>query len=431
MTARRLGIDLAIVGFVAAQFVEKTLVTAGAFDFTAEKLFAIVLLPSAILLIGRLRLHPELVVLALLTAVAYSAAYVVDPGRGSTTALTLDASLAIGLLAAGLLYTALVAEPWAYHRFARIWIAFATVSALLAVLQAVGLAPLWLVPQGLRDLRIASAGHLYRGAGLNDDPNYEALLLVVAVVMVRYGVRRHRTILLVILFAGILATFSRMGVIVAAAACLGQPVLRAWRARRPTGAPAMRAVGLALIFVALSAFAAVTAPTSAARYANSRFRDLSTAYKALGWSKPDPRAGLTSTEERVVLQHEAVRQIIKHPVSGVGGEHISGVMAGTVGISKSVHNSYLELLTAGGLFGLLALGKYYVTVRRSLRRSDQPDDSAEHLQTRVEITAVVGAVAVMALFLTLNYSSIFWLPAVLVLACRYRSAPVEAEPPIR
>jgi O-antigen ligase len=106
-------------------------------------------------------------------------------------------------------------------------------------------------------------------------------------------------------------------------------------------------------------------------------------------------------------------------------------MAGTVGISKSVHNSYLELLTAGGLFGLLALGKYYVTVRRSLRRSDQPDDSAEHLQTQVEITAVVGAVAVMALFLTLNYSSIFWLPAVLALAWRYRSAPVEAQPPIR
>jgi O-antigen ligase len=88
-------------------------------------------------------------------------------------------------------------------------------------------------------------------------------------------------------------------------------------------------------------------------------------------------------------------------------------MNATIGIPAPVHNTYLEWLVVGGLLGVLTVALYIAFIVWVLRQSGRAEEDAGR---KSFVLTFLFAFGLMALFLTLNYNSIIWLPLVVALA---------------
>jgi hypothetical protein len=414
-----LGATVGILAVVLAQLVEVSLLQVGDFVVSVQKLASLVLLPLSLVLMGRLRLPLALLGFGVAMLIVNATGHVargrlMDPGM-----LSANVSVVMGLLGALVLYTALVVDREGPMKLARIWLAVALVSVPVTLLQVPGYFPLLTVDEASRALRVTESGFI-RGVGFKRDPNFQALVLVVAMAFAFHATRRalYRVVALGALFAGIVATSSRMGLLAGVAVIAAYPILCAGFSTRRFVASLARAAVLVIgLAVGLGGFYAY-GPASAREYIDRRVGE---AAMALVMDSPEEfagRRGLDSATERVLIAYGAVRAIRSSLPFGVGAGRTREAMFASVGISKVTHNTYLEYLLIGGVSAVPAFLIYGWVVLGVLRLAGG------------EVRALGGALALsfalMAALLTIT-SSDYWVPLSLVLALVHRERMAEHD----
>lgn len=405
---REAGARLAIAAFVLAQFVEITFFHVASVPVTAQKLAALLAFPLALLLMGGIRAPARLLGLAALLLLAFTMRDLTD---GVLDAQTLAASsvVLIGLAGAVVLFTALESDARALGWLASTWIAFAVVTAILAIAQAFGLVSMVTPGKELLGGREVMPGvSLYRGVGLKEDPNFQALMLCIGLLFSHFRQRRRtRTCTSALLALGVVATFSRMGLLLALLILIAAPVARASADDRIV-ATVRGLAAVAVVGIGLALFVRFVSPATGT-YLEDRFTDVVTTYEmVLGEDVPrSSPAPPSSARARLILAVGAMDLGARNWGRGIGAFRTEAELQKTTGLSNVSHNTYLELFVIGGVWGLLCVGWYAFLLLRGLRTGDR-----QHARFIACLALVFGFTG---LFLSLTYNSIIWLPVVLAL----------------
>ena len=407
--ASRLGAQLVICTFVLAQFVDGTL------DLVLQAISALIIFPLAFVLMRHVRISILLAQFGVALILANSAAYVakadfynLDLLRGNFFALS-------GFVTAILLYTALTQYEEAFSFLGRLWVAFAVVASILTILQAAGLVPLWAVAED--NLHYMMAGSLYRGTGLKADPNFQAFMLVFGVVFARFYIKKFWLPATLIIMLGILATFSRMGIVVAILVLLATPIIQA-RISRQERAVAITVFGSAVVLSVTGITTYVLAPQSVQLYLAERVGYVPRVYHFLATSNPTNLAtgnptNLDSAWQRIQLFTAGVDILPENFLFGLGAYRTPEAIKVVSGVANYAHNAYLDMLLMGGLWGALVLASYFILLRYALVRSYH---AQENKYRRSLIATLLLAFFLVGFFLDISHNSILWLPLVLALA---------------
>lgn len=220
---------------------------------------------------------------------------------------------------------------------AEAWLLFVAVSCLAAIADFVLSLGISRSLTGLDYLR-----YTHRVTGLTVHPNHlgltAAMALPVALAWAARGSRgdvgafsvRHSAYV-VILLGGIMVSGSRAAVIGAVAGLILAPAM-AGRGRRSP-------VAVALVVAMFAAIGVVTLnPSTADRLG------LVVGPRLLG---ADP-SGAGSDQERAAVQRSAIDSTLANPLVGTG-----------FGVVRDAHDIFLQLLQAGGIFALLAMGVFW------------------------------------------------------------------------
>jgi O-antigen ligase len=424
---RVLGVWVAIVGFVSAQFVDHEILplllpisSIGGIEISLNKIVALVIFPLAFALMGYIRIALPLTAIASVMILANSAAYVENLDALNPELLSANATVFVGFLAATMLYTALVQSDRSFLILGRVWVAFAAVTSLVVVGQVFGLLPLWAVlsddASQIGGLATAEVGGLYRGIGFKLDPNYQALMLVLGLIFARFYVpSKFRIIFAVVIIVGLVGTFSRMGLLAAILAWVFASAIKARTNRRGANTvPLLKLLGtvtiLALIFTGLYSLA----PQEVQSYIDLRITETSTTFRNLAAGGSTAQPEMTSTNTRILLATTALRIFSDNYLLGVGAYRQSDIMNAYIGVDQTMHNTYLDELVTGGLLGVLVIVLYITLIVRALfQHYGEGEDAA--IRERCVLTLIL-AFGLLGFFLTLNYYSIVWFPLVIALA---------------
>jgi hypothetical protein len=418
-----LGARLALATFVVTQFVDLTLLDVGGIQLTAQKSAAVALLPMAVILMRRLRISRSLIFLGVTLAFAYSIAHLWQGDLGPPLLNGLF-GLSGGMVTAVVLYTALCEAPGCFGYFAAWWVAASVVTGAVMVLQALNVLPLFVVPESDLPARLALSG-LYRATGFKYDPNIAALMLVIGLAFAFGTSGRRSALSRALIGAGIVTTFSRMGIL----AGLGMFLLAGFKNRRGIAHILRRAIGMLVAVLLISASVtagALLAAPEIARYLSERFGEVVVTYEQVmaGGVPPGRGRHLTSSEARVLLAKGALDTAMSHWLTGVGAYATEDAIFEEVSLHNVAHNTYLELFLIGGLSGLACVWVYYAVVAGALRAAKNRPDLSE---ARYVVFAAAGAVACGSLFLSITYTSLLWVPAFLAAALRYQARCVQAH----
>jgi hypothetical protein len=406
------GVLVAIFAFVTTQFVDISLLSIGAFQVTVQKIVAVLALPLAVVLMGHIRVSRPLAVFALILLIAYCIAYVIrrdfsgDMVSGAITVLT-------GFVGALVLYTALTQRSDALAMLGTTWVAFSVCSSSLALLQAAGAIPLFNVPDEYLQTREAiGVTGLYRGVGLKYDPNFQALMLLIGLVFSQFYLSTHRLMVSFIVFLGIIATFSRMGVLLALMILAGAPAVRGYiRGRSLSGVLVASGAALVLLVTIVSLTIAL-GPTSVRVYVVERADEV---YQLMMSLLSGDVSGLLadgqlgSAYERFYLATSALVLALENWTVGVGAYRGPSAIFDFSGIEKPAHNTYLEFFLIGGVWGILALLFYAAFIIRRIWRLNRFGVLA---RDRCAFMLLVLTFVVIGFFISLTYNSLLWLPLV-------------------
>jgi O-antigen ligase len=414
---RLVGAWVVIFGFVFTVFVEftteVTIYGIGSFDVSIQKIVAAVIFPLGVLLMGHIRISLSLVILAGVMILANSAAYVIHLVPIDSELLSLNVDVVSGFVGAIALYTALTQSESSFSILGRVWAAFAAGTSIIIVGQTLGLLPLWAVPADELEGRVAEVGGLMRGTGLQFDPNYQALALVIGIIVTRFYVTKARNVVALVIALGLIGTFSRMGLLIAGLAWVLAPAIAA-RASGKGGSIAFSKVfGAAVVLTLLSIGFYTFAPQSIQLYLELRMSELSAAYDFLAAGASTTPIGINSAEQRILLFTTALHIFSQNYLFGVGASRAPDYLSAYTGWDKTVHNTYLDELLIGGLLGALAIALYVAFIVYALFRSRRAREDASR---RSFVVTLLFAFGLLALFLTLNYNAIMWFPLVITLA---------------
>lgn len=417
----RRGCTILIVGIVAAQFIDLNFGTVAGFVLSAQKLIAVIAIPVGLLLVGRLKFEPLLVAVGGLFGLMLVSGWLFG-GRGVPDLPSYLLAMFFSVLAAFALSTAVSSTADGFAVFGRAWVIIATISASLTVAQFAGIAPLFAVDPTMLDSRVA-IGSFNRGTGLKFDPNFQAIMLCIGLALIPVARVKRRGLCTAILVIGIVATLSRMGIGIGLVFLVltlnitkirGRDVLSNF-ARVLAAVGALGAIGFALL--------AIT-PDEIRSYAGDRIGDVAAMF---GVGEARSSVNDSSAQERL--------ELLKGGVGLTGSAFPTGVGAGMVpaelharGLpAKAVHNTYIEAVAVGGIFGLAVISSYLVA---GLRAST----SRELFRSYDERTAlrwVLLMSAVVAGLITLVYNSFFWIPLALVAALWSRHRALRTEEDLR
>ena len=400
----QLGAQLAIFMFVFAQFVEVELGSVGGVSLSLQKLLAAFFYPIALVWIRRLRIKPSLLMFALPLWLSFVVALLFN----NKNEALLSASLItlVGFLGAFVLYNALSVDFIAGMQFlASWWIKFSLFSSLIAVLQMVGWFPLLTVPDKLESLRDVSTGY-FRGVGFKLDPNFLALMLALAVSFILYYVPRGRRQIgyILIVLAGILATFSRMGLLLVA---LQLAILLLVNLRKKSSLQ----IGLGIVVMLLVlGIILLLSPAALREYVVTRAVDAVSFFHVL-FTGGVPSGWISSAMARAVLLRAAFQAALEYWPIGVGALQTQDAIGALSGLANVSHNTFVELFLIGGLSGLVTVLIYFfIIISKNL--------SLMKIKTiEVQCTLSISWTMVFAgIFLSLVYNSLLWFSLVLLLA---------------
>lgn len=412
-----LGIWIAVVVFVLAQFVEVSLFSVGNIPITLQKVIVVVFYPFSVILMGRIRVSGYMILFALTLMVSYTIAFLakayLPPEAGAAVIVVL-----IGFVGATVLYTALTLNgEKGVRRLAYTWLVFSVSTALITTLQAIGLFPFLTVPDEYIKYREVAAG-LYRGVGLKFDPNFQALMLVIGLVFALFYVSTVwlRFIVSSAILLGIIGTFSRMGLLLAVLLIAISPVVQALNGRRGFVRALVDLAGFILVVSAMGFALYVWAPPSVSQYLGQRFAEVRDGLAILVSGDNISSTGhLSSAETRALLAKAALTLALQNWAVGVGAYQTDRVIVEYAGLANVAHNTYLELFLIGGIWGILSVLCYAVIVLRGLRCEGNCQSVVMQRNILLALTLVF---AFAGMFLSLTYNSIVWLPIVMALATR-------------
>ena len=340
---------IVITCIVSTQFIDVEIANIADFSVTVPKLGALAALGTA-LFSGVFKMHRGVVATGTLLVLSLTVAHIADtPPVGLELSTVLTAALSV--LAGLALFGALSQDPVRGAKlFNQVLISSSAITAVLIVLQSLELIPLVTVPVEDLERRIVDTGAV-RATGLKYDPNFAALLLCMGLGASR--ARHSNPLISALILAGIVLTYSRMGIILA----LIVMAAAYWLANRSRSAAdgLVRFAGLALAFIALVTVTAALLGTDTRALYGDRFRDLNSAYGVLG-SGNASLSSLTSGEERALLNRAGIDLFLSNPLTGVGAGNVEPAMTAYGLRPKAVHNTYIELAATGGLFGLALIG---------------------------------------------------------------------------
>lgn len=422
MTPPRLGALLTIELFVLTQFVDITLYTVAGFDITVQKIASLVVLPLTILLMGKLRLPRAMLVILALLVLTNSLWYLARGDVLNTRLLSADLSTLLAFVGALALYTALSSGSDGIAILGRVWMRWSVITSAMAALQSTGFLPLYNVPAEALYLREA-AGGFYRGVGLKADPNFQAFMLAIGAAFAVSQVRRStaRLALLGAILLGLLATFSRMGLVLFVLVIIaGKGMLRRANRRRPAWVSHAAGLSAAVVVLFLALRLLIPERGTLSEYYTQRFGDVIAAardFSTIARGQYESTSVATSAVSRALLLVAAAHVFLANPWLGIGALRSPDVLYSETGFVNVAHNTYLEIAMTGGVVGLLFLFVFFVPilqVRYHLRRVDgQTPENHRSLSTAGLMYLVF---ACGFLFLSLNYNSVLYLPVVLGLA---------------
>jgi hypothetical protein len=410
------GCILAIIGFVAAQFINLTLFTIASFIVTVQKVIAILFFPTSLFLIGRIRVSRYLLLFAAVLLNSYLIAHFIEMKFSAEMALAVITVL-IGYLGAIVLYTALTYQHEFMSLFARVWIFFSTITALLTVFQAMGILPLFNVSPEKLSQRIAFSG-LYRGVGLRDDPNFQALVLTIGIAFIQVYERKYRLILTLIVLSGVISTFSRMGIVTSILVILVYPFVLSTSIRR--GRHIRTFLNSFVVIIALCSLVAslfLWGPYEIQAYLKQRYDETSDVLVRViqRGNLVDRGQVLSSAVARVILARTSFLLALQNWIFGVGAYNTERIIYESSGIDQVSHNTYIELFLIGGISGIMSIIVYTVILVNSFRCKGRQDKKV-HERTALALLCIIFGI--IGLFLSLTYNSIIWLPLVIAIAIR-------------
>lgn len=412
-----LGIWVAVIVFVLAQFVEVELFSVGSIPITLQKLLAVVLYPFSVILMGRIRVSGPMILFALTLIVSYTLAFWAN-GHFSPEAESAVVVVLVGFAGATVLYTALTLRgERGFRMLAYTWIAFSVGTAAVTVLQAVGLFPFLTVPDEYIQYREAVGG-LYRGVGLKFDPNFQALMLVIGVMFAQFYLSKGWLRLLVfsVIFLGIVGTFSRMGLLLVMLLIAINPVIQRLGKRRGFIRTLVELAGYLLVVSSVGFAVYVWGPPSIGEYLGQRLAEVGSGLALLvSGETATPIGHLSSAETRALLAKAALILALQNWATGVGAYQTDSVIFEYIGIPNVAHNTYLELFLIGGVWGVISILTYATIVFRSLWLRGNGQLVVTH---RNALLALALVLAFAGMFLSLTYNSVVWLPIVLAPAMR-------------
>jgi hypothetical protein len=282
--------------------------------------------------------------------------------------------------------------------------------------------PLFTVTADRLHLRETSFG-LMRGVGLKADPNFQALVLVIAVCCALFFIRSglRRTIVVLVLFSGIIATFSRMGFIAALGCLLLSQYTRAREGSGNYSVALRRTAKLIALTALVGVISYAAAPASVRELVRHRIDQIANVEAIGNIHGLVGKRGLDSTSERALVAYGALWIIREHPVFGVGPGNTTKAMLSTVGVAKVAHNTFLEWLLTGGAFSIPAILLYLGVLSRAWR--------FDTVGQRAFLQSLNLTFLFMLLFLSVT-TTLYWIPLVITeyLARRTAVRPQERWP---
>jgi O-antigen ligase len=415
--ADQLGASVAIVTVVLMQFIDLAIVNVGEFVLSFQKLCALLLFPLSLLLIGRLRIKGIFIVFAVLMILVNSSSYWIHGDFLDSRTLSANATVFTGLAGAVVLHTGLTIHSHGIPFLVRAWVLIGCFSAILTVMQAVGLVPMSLVPENILYMREVAVAGLMRGTGLKYDPNFQAMILAIGLIFAQFLRPSMRWTTTTILLIGIISTFSRMAFLVSLVAILLTPLIKGLIKGDLGVSRLFKFCGTAMVSTIFVGMFILLGPNAFRYYLGERITNATVAIKTIGsYSHISDIGHPSSAQSRILLAKGAWMTFREYPLLGIGAYKSRDILEEKVGIPNVAHNTYLELLMTGGIFGLGALGAMVTGIvgglylRNILSRAKKAP--ALTWNTAV-VTGQVLAFALFALFLSLNNSFILWLPLVL------------------
>jgi hypothetical protein len=422
VSVQRLGAYAAIELFVFIQFVEYTLFSIDDFVVSVQKVASLIVLPVALILMAKIRIPLLLLVLFGAMSAGNSLWYVVQGDVFSGVLLSANLSAALVFVGAVALYSALSLDSRNFQKLGDVWVRWAVITSIITILQSLSILPLFTVPpDALQWWEVV--GGFYRGVGLKSDPGFQSIMLAISSVFVIAFVRRgnRQLLYLTLIFFGVLATFSRMGLLLfLVAAVLGSLTLGGLRGQLTSGAAKtlLFAAGVSAFVLILLATGYI--PDPLIMYFQQRYAEVRGGLDILlhggsvelyGYLPP------TSAQVRALQLIAAIRIFQDNVWAGIGAFRSEELLGAETGQLLAAHNTYVEIALTGGLLGLVFLVVYFVPffrmlafVPRFVRGSDE-QRRLLFLSLMLYITIAVGF-----MFLSFNYNSILYLPVVVSLA---------------
>jgi hypothetical protein len=234
--------------------------------------------------------------------------------------------------------------------------------------------------------------------------------MLVAGLVTAQHLRSRRGLWTILIFCGIVATFSRMGVILGITALGSISVLRSIKNKnfREVYGKLIGAAALVLVIVLLLSW---MGPTSFSDYLTQRADEAAPLSDLLsdGYVDTSGYKHLTSTETRAALFFASFVVARENLPYGTGPYQSQFLMAEMVGLENVSHNVYMEWIITGGVFGIIPPLVYLIAVRRTLRNIW----SGRGAPIAALLAPIWVTFAFAGFFLALTYNSIIWFPMVL------------------
>lgn len=410
--AEHKGAYVALVAIAAGHFIDLPLFEINDFTFSLQKGLSLLFFPFSLLLIGRFYLPKIFLLFGLALLLAFSSAYLISGNVFHANMLKGVFTVLEGFVFAVVFFTALSVHRRSFEVLAQIWIILGCISAVLAIGQTFEFIPFFFVPEEYMSWRQTDIAGIYRGTGLKYDPNYMAMMLLLAIGFAQTIIKKGRWLASLILIAGILSTFSRMGIILLFILFFIKMLLVYREHKRASHV----ITALSVLFTLLAAY---TIAYQTNNYIKERTNDIFNAFNEIhSMEVRPPEKQLSSGSERILLMKTAYRIIEDHPFMGIGAYREKKMIGSMIDIEKSSHNIYLELPMIGGIIGWCVLIISVVGTMKALhtRMSRQARKPTEDARITSMIIIQISIVAISGVFLSFIYYPILWFPLVFSLA---------------
>jgi hypothetical protein len=366
---------IVVMVFILSQFLSIDLFAVGGFPITLQKLLALIFFPVILYGFGfrSLALKKEIVILTSLYVVTIGLYYLVHMEMSASFFLVL-LTTGFNAVTAVLLLTAMVEYDEAFAFLGKLWAAFAFITAIITFCQFLGLLP------SLHNISVqiyvSHGNYYYRGTGTLTDPNYTAVLLLAGLGFV-LGVPtiRMKPLLLAVIVLGILGTVSRMGFVGIVLGMLVSPFYLTSNRIRPF----LYRFSFVFIIIGLITLSYLF-PSGASEVILSRIDSTRAVTESIA-SSDEENDSIEQKEKmkaltpqggfRYLLIKQAFRGFADNPWFGIGGYKSSRYINDTVGQPYVLHNTYLEFLLAGGIWGcFLLLYFFFITLKAAVLKNN-------------------------------------------------------------